>query len=358
MKLPMSERRRAWARRAAIASVVACFLYLSWPGQAVDDARTASVQLGSVRKTVVLNGTIWPKNRTNVSPGTTGRVADVLVEKGDLVRKGDVLMTLDERGGRLELQRRTFALERARLQEVERQMKGDVASIETGALDVRQAAFELDAARRMVLELVIRAPRDGRVVHLGVRKGDFVSPASGGASPALVIADTNDFVVELEGDEFEVAWIRAGQAAHVTAPAIGDGVLLGTVVQGSVLKRFATGMQGSSVFGVTVALAPTDAPLQLGYGARVEIVAAEHHNVPVVPVAALVQRHGRDYVMAWDAKAAAMRPIEVKVVMSDDFLAEISGVLVGTSVSLVAGDGILEGVTNDSTNVGRSHVRR
>ena len=74
---------------------------------------SAKVELATVRRAVILNRVVWPKNRTNVSPVANGRVASMLVKKGDVVRQGDILLKLDARAAQLEVARRQFAVERA-----------------------------------------------------------------------------------------------------------------------------------------------------------------------------------------------------------------------------------------------------
>lgn len=336
-----TKQRRVLAAAISLVGCLVCMALLSPKRGSAAVDRRAQVERSVVRKTVVLNGVVWPKNWTNVSPRIGGRVTAVLVEKGDYVRRGQVLVKLDERGARMELARRQFALERAEMPEATGSDPEHAARREFAlAIERRQAQFELEIAKQTLQETSVRAPHDGRVVHLGVREGDAINPTSGG-TPAIVIADTRQFVVEVEGDEHETAPVRAGQRVEVVIPAASATPLVGSVSQAPVLKRLGTGTIASPVFGFVVDVDAGAAELQLGYGARVEVAVAEHRDVPRVPIGALARKDGTDYVLAVAGTAALLRPVPVKVGLADDYVAEVSGVEPGTEVIVAASESIL-----------------
>lgn len=69
--------------------------------------QTTSVERSNLSITISANGTIEPKQSTNVSPKTSGRLKSILVQEGDTVTAGQALAYMDDsdlQGQRLEAQ--------------------------------------------------------------------------------------------------------------------------------------------------------------------------------------------------------------------------------------------------------------
>ncbi len=82
----------------------------------------------------------------------------------------------------------------------------------------------------------MRAPIDGVVLRKHRRAGETVSTQF--ESPVVTVADRSRLRVRVDVDEADVARLRVGQAAYVTAAAFGDRRFTGRVVRvGQLLGR-------------------------------------------------------------------------------------------------------------------------
>ncbi|MEC4815035.1 MAG: efflux RND transporter periplasmic adaptor subunit [Scytonema sp. PMC 1069.18] len=64
--------------------------------EARSQIRTAPVERATLPITIAANGTIQPKQSTNVSPKSSGRLKSLLVEEGDSVKAGQILAYMDD----------------------------------------------------------------------------------------------------------------------------------------------------------------------------------------------------------------------------------------------------------------------
>jgi multidrug resistance efflux pump len=102
--------------------------------------------------------------------------------------------------------------------------------------DVALARAALDEARAMLEKTLVRAPIDGVVLRRHHRAGESVSTQFD--SPIVTLADRSRVRVRVDVDEADVARLRAGQSAYVTADAFGDRRFAGRVVRvGQILGR-------------------------------------------------------------------------------------------------------------------------
>jgi len=102
--------------------------------------------------------------------------------------------------------------------------------------EVALARAALDEARAVLAKTFVRAPIDGVVLRKHRRAGETVSTQF--ESPVVTIADRSRLRVRVDVDEVDVARLRDGQAAYVTADAFGSRRFTGRVVRvGQVLGR-------------------------------------------------------------------------------------------------------------------------
>ncbi len=152
---------------------------------------------------------------------TSGRIQEVLVEKGTMVKKGDVIarITMDDRQRRL---RSAESLVRQRELEFEASRKLSQKSFRSQT-KLAEADALLDAARAEresirvdINHTVIKAPFDGRLEDRAIEVGDYVTQGTLIAH----IVDLSPIVVSAEIAESDISKIRDGQPAQAL---LGDG---------------------------------------------------------------------------------------------------------------------------------------
>jgi ABC exporter membrane fusion protein, DevB family len=112
----------------------------------------------------------------------------------------------------------------------------------TRAEDIRRTEAELASSQARLREAeaylaktFIKSPIHGRVLRRWLKSGESVTSAGG---PILSIGNVSVLRVRVDVDETDVARIRIGQPAYVTAEAYGDKRFTGKVVQiGQALGR-------------------------------------------------------------------------------------------------------------------------
>lgn len=287
-----------------------------------EDYRYRVVAEGSVVRSTLLAGTVWPRTRAAVWPATPGRVSRVLVRRGQSVTAGQVLAKMDAQRAIVELERRKLRLQRALTQ-----------SAGANEIDIQEARLEVAAAERSLDDTFLRAPISGSVLQLTLREGEFIGSGGTGPPPA-VIARMDDIVVEAEGDEFEVGGIRSGQKALVFFNATGESGT-GRVIEPPSLARFAP---GNSTFACIIKL-DHHSPRNVVFGTstRVEIEIDRRDGVRVVPLEAIVDRIGERYVIVKREKAH--EAVKVTIGLSNADVGELlSGPNTGTPVAIAPPD--------------------
>lgn len=193
------------------------------------------------------SGYVVARRKAVVSAKIQGRLSELGVEEGSLVREGEVLARLESADYEASLARSRAAVTRAEadLAEVSRQLRVaeslrrqdvlDQDSLEAAQSRVRLAEAGLEQARAEQVfsqaqldNTVIRAPFSGVVVKKMAEVGESVAPIPPGvnlstSSGAIVaLADLATLEVEADVAEANVARLGADQPAEVTVEAFPD----------------------------------------------------------------------------------------------------------------------------------------
>jgi RND family efflux transporter MFP subunit len=170
-------------------------------------------------------GRLVPKNEASVSAKSGGTIAELAVDVGDSVQKGQVMARLDTATMRISVEQAQAAeavaqagYENARL-ELERARKlhasGGVAQAnldraETGHAQAKaglaQARAARKAAQQALADHTVRAPFDGVVTARQQNVGEFVSMSS----PIFSLVDTENLEVVLPVPETVIAAVAPG----------------------------------------------------------------------------------------------------------------------------------------------------
>ena len=165
-------------------------------------------------------GRTEPVESVEVRPRVSGYIQEVRFQSGQLVKKGDVLFTIDPRWHQADFDRRQAEAERARVQLENARREADRTTqllankaISTEEADARVARFQeakaallaAEAARdsvRLDLEYTqVRAPIDGRVSRALLTEGNYVSGVSGTTTLLTTIVSVNPVYVYADVDE-------------------------------------------------------------------------------------------------------------------------------------------------------------
>src|SRR6266545_474694 len=204
---------------------------LAWMGSAALKAEPAETgtpagaapEAGSIRAEGRL--ATYPGGSVTISAEVGGRIAQLPVEEGTRVRRGELLLELDcqeERAALAEARAQVAAAEAAlQLAESDVERNSRLATAEViSDQSLDRMMNRRDAARATVERLAahlakmrITSPLSGQVITRQVQPGETVSRGA----PLLAIADLDRTRVEAEVDEFDVARLQVRAPVIISA---------------------------------------------------------------------------------------------------------------------------------------------
>jgi HlyD family secretion protein len=345
-----------------------------------------------------------------LSPEVIGKVTAIHVREGQQVRRGDLLLSIDDQSLRAELAEQDAAVRQQRIAIEQQQlnlrnqetqfarklelhtmkMLADAAlddaryTLNLAGIELRNSELRLEQAQAVLRQSAerlsktkVHAPLAGTVVALDIKVGETAVPSQVGipGSSLMTIARADSLVAEIDVDEAAIARVAIGQEVALHTPAYPD-----TPVRAQVAliplspKRVPQGAvpAGPLRYAVRAQLAAFDRlALRPGMRCRAEIYTGAHEKVLAVPLQAVlsddedgdnvVRSPGRaapssaHYVYVDAAGKAEKRNVTVGA--SDDSrqqvltgLAEGDAVIVGpyrTLRGLKAGDRVAPGPLRD-----------
>ena len=335
-----------------VAAVVVANVVRSSGGK-VESVQLAKVRVEDVTSRVKAPGKIEPKTQVKISADVPGKVIHLAVEEGDPVRRGQLLLQLDDTQYRATWNqtRATLASARARLADARASLKvaednyvrqralfeqkllsqaewdratASVESARSAAATAQEEIARGEAAMAGSVDNLNKcrfvAPFDGVVSALDVEQGEIVvtGTMNNPGTQIMVVSDLSRMLVRADVDEADIVDIRVGQKAKIKVDALPDTSFAATVIEiGNTAKRNPTGgSEGQTNFEVQVVFDQTVPEVRPGMTADVEIDTGTHPKTRAVPIQAVVIRTDRDL------ERAARKPGERRARRSDANAAE------------------------------------
>ncbi|MFA5270396.1 MAG: efflux RND transporter periplasmic adaptor subunit [Patescibacteria group bacterium] len=169
------------------------------------------------------------------------------------------------------------------------QEEGDNSlDLDSAQLTVSQRKNSLYNAQRNLADYSIRAPFDGMIAAVNVKKGDS---ASSGTAVATII--TTQSLVDISLNEVDIINVHQDDKATVTFDAIEDLSISGTV---ATVDMIATTNQGVVSYNATIAFDTQDERIKPGMSASATIITSITQDVLVVPSSAVKTQGSVSYV--------------------------------------------------------------
>lgn len=344
---------------AAVALVVAGNLARRTQGGAAASVKVLKVAGVTLASAVEAGGEVEPVEQVEVRAPASGTLAEVKVEEGDRVEKGQILAAYNREDlvqalnqarsqaaaahaqvaqleSKLSLERDLRAEEvaqaEARLSEAEAagdagEVAGGRAALEAArraqasagkgqALEEQLAAARAalvvaeEAARRAEAELAaaeVTAPVAGVVLS---REGTRMGPVARGAI-LFVLSDTSRLVVRAKVDEVDIGGVHPEDAATVTHSAFPGREFKGKVTRIAPQARrdLTAGQSNVVTFDVRVEVDNPEGLLRPGMSVDVRIVSRQKENALAVPAEAVVERGGRRGVFVLEGGVVHFQPV-------------------------------------------------
>jgi len=267
-----------------------------------------TITRGTFHVEVSASGIVKPINRVEIKSKASGEIEDLPIEEGDEIRRGDLIVRLDQTNVKAELEQAKADLEISQAELTQAQNnydrrkqlfeKGMISDEEMDnvALQLAQAKggivrarTSLDQAQERFDETIVRSPINGVILQKYVEEGQIIasgiSNVSGGTTIAD-IADMSNIYIEAGIDEIDVGKIRVGQPASVLAEAYPEQKFEGKIVR---IAPEARVEQNVTLFDVVIEVENKDGILKSGMNADVKITIVEEEDVLLAPTMALRQ---------------------------------------------------------------------
>ena len=251
-------------------------------------------------------GVVEPDVTVEVKSKASGEILEVLVDSGDLVERGTLLVRIDQRQPRntLALGRAELEVAQARLANAEAEKRRAESlfnsksipetAYEQALLDhanakagVVRARVSVENAQIQMDDTEILAPIDGTVIAKNAERGQVISSpiqAVSGGTVLLKMADLNLVQVRTLVDETDIGKIAPGMAATVTVAAYPSRPFEGDVLK---IEPQAETQQNVTMFPVLVRIENREGLLRPGMNCEVEVHVGSRMNVLAIPNVAL-----------------------------------------------------------------------
>jgi len=336
----------------------------------------AEAKLADIPVRLEALGTVTPLAVATVHPQVSGVLTDVFYKEGQLVKRGDVLATIDPRPFQIALDQAEGNLERdqAQLASAKVTLERDNALLKQKLIAQQNVDTQLATTQQLEGAVVtdragvaaaqlnlsyskVTSPIDGRVGLRPVDVGNYVSTTGAVGIATITTVTPIDVVFTLPADT--VTKIQQRLAAGATLPTtVLDRTRLSVLGQGTFLTLDNQIDPTTGTIRAKARFANEDATLFPSQFVNVQLQIDVIHDAIVVPAAAI--RHGPngDYVYVVDAEQiATMRNVTVGP-GSDEAVSIATGLKAGERVVTEGGDRLTDGtrvrLPNDAQGAGPS----
>lgn len=291
----------------------------------------ATVRLLPVTSGVAVAGSLDPAERVQVKSQITGQVDSVFVDRGSVVKRGDVLATIDARVTRAQVASAAAALASA-----ERDLRASDTLFKAGAISERdfvQSKVGRDAAlaqltlhRETLARATVTSPITGVISTKSIEPGEIVQLAT------ELFAVVNTSTLELRGGipAASVGLVRVGQRVALTADA-----MPGVQMEGQVARIEPVAEEGTRQVRVYVRVNNASRSYVPGVFASGTILVggASIEPLPTLPLRAVRTVGERSVVFAVIGDRLEERRVELGASDPDRGIVVVrSGISVGTRV--------------------------
>ncbi len=253
-------------------------------------------------ETLNIVGSVAANESAVIRPETTGLVRSIHFEEGQRVKKGDLLVKIDDAEMRAQLgqSEARFRLAELNLKRAERlgeTQSNSLAEVDRSRSEFASAKSDLELIRVRLDRTEIRAPFDGMVGGRTLSPGDYVNSQS----QITTINDLSRLKIDFQVPERFAAKVRPGTTFKVKSQALAAGTeLSGEVYYVASIVDRAT--RSSEVKGFMSGDAPG---LKPGMFANVELVLAVRQAVLTVPEGAILTTTSGTQIIATKQEGGA-----------------------------------------------------
>jgi HlyD family secretion protein len=300
---------------------------------AATEVRLEQVSRRDLVSAVTASGKIEAKTSVDISADITGRIIDIAVGEGDMVKRGQFLLQIDPaqyqaavaraqgvvssmeaillqtRASRDQAQRAWNRAKQLRelgdnliapetAEQAQTALEVAEANFQSSRAQLEQARAGLQEAKDNLSKTRLTAPISGRVVRLAVEEGEVAVPGTFSRETGLLmtIADLSVILAKVQVDETDVIRLKARDSVEVNIDAYPDTTFSGQVTKIShsaklTATQTASGSNDRAVdFDVEITLTRPPADIRPDLSCTARIVTDTRNQALSIPIIALTVR--------------------------------------------------------------------
>lgn len=318
------------------------------PAETAISVKASAAALVEKAPSLGYNASIEGQTSATISAKIAGRIEQVLVQDGQIVKAGDPLVKLEaielanaarqagdtvrKAQANLELARNDYERYQTLFEKgaiSEQQLDNAKVKLKTAEADFSSASASQSSAQQQYSYGVITAPIDGVIANKTATIGQVVAPGAA----LMTVQDTSSVYAVINVEQKDIGRVKIGQKASVTMDAYPD-----TVFNGVVKVMNPDAGSASRMFRTKILIDNSASSLRTGMFAKVEVMTGEPVRALTVPQSALLQKQGISYVFTIENGKAVRKQVEI---------GEVSG------ASIVVTSGLQPETQVITTNVNR-----
>ncbi len=325
------------------------------PEADVPEDLLAHAERRDLESTLLLSGEVIPAFQVDVKPEVGGKIKELLVETGQVVKRGDLLAIIDDTdlmteksaalteiaGAKLSVDKNRGNYDRAKAlfdeklisKEVYANLEADLRISENSLL---KAESRLQTVEDRLSKTRIIAPADGTILNMPVNEGQVVTAAASVNSGTLLMtfADLSRLLIDTHVNQMDVGKVHSGQKINVKVQGGEDKPIEAIIDFVAPLATVKNNIKG---FQVEAEIQANEDRLKPGMSVSMSVPVGEVQDAVSVPIAAVFSENDENvvYIHSRTVGQPAARRI-VTVGLSNLSFAEItSGLEEGEEILLV-----------------------
>jgi RND family efflux transporter MFP subunit len=293
------------------------------------------IKRGLISDFILLSTNLETEKMASVYSRVQGLVNSILVEEGDYVKKGQVLMTLeaDEYVLAEEKARLNYLNQKSDFDRMEAMFQQNLLSkeefqrakftLEGLNVDWKQAKLNLSYTR-------ITAPIAGVVGDRLIKPGDRIQPTD----KLYSVINTTEMIAVVYAPEKELGNVRKNQQAFITSDH-----LAGQQYEGWIKRVSPVVDPQSGTFKITIGVKNTNNVLRAGMFVNTHIITATHENAVLIPKKAIVYEN--EQLSVFVVKDSVATKVNLKVGFQDhEKIESLEGIEEGDKIIVVGQAGL------------------
>ncbi len=308
------------------------------PGKTAIPVSVAVIARGPVSSYITSTANLVPEQEVKILAEAEGRVAELHVEEGTRVGRGQILASLAHEDAEIALKKAELRSSNTRsaYERAASLLADNLVSREAydrTALDSEVAAQELAEARFRLEKTFIRAPFGGHITNREIKLGQHVRPGDS----LFTVSDFDPLTARIYLPEKDVYGLQEGRDVRITLKANETTRFHGRIRQISPVVDTGTG-----TVKITVEATATPPEVRPGAFVTLDIVRELHAQAVLVPREAVIRELQDSYVFVARGGTAEKRPVSLGLEEGGRIEA-VSGLSPGEQVIIAGQGGLRQG---------------